>query len=100
MMGVKKRRREDLVQRDSDDEEEEDLSLLVQALTHASYVNEHGGSDNERLEFLGDAVVGHAVSALLYQQFPELSEGELTRRRAALVSEEALAEVRECGGGG
>jgi len=66
-------------------------ALLSQALTHRSYGAEH----NERLEFLGDGVLGCAVAELLYARFPELSEGVLTRLRATLVREEALAEVAE-----
>ena len=68
--------------------------LLAQALTHRSFGPEH----NERLEFLGDGVLGCAVAAELYTRFPRLSEGKLTRLRASLVREEALAEVaRELG---
>jgi ribonuclease III len=66
--------------------------LLQEALTHASYVNEHpGASDYERLEFLGDSVLGLCVSELLLQHMPRASEGRLTRMRAALVNTEALA---------
>ncbi|HEY3077429.1 MAG TPA: ribonuclease III [Burkholderiales bacterium] len=68
--------------------------LLEQALTHRSYGPDH----NERLEFLGDGVLGCAVAAELYERFPRLSEGKLTRLRASLVREEALAELaRELG---
>lgn len=70
--------------------------LLEQALTHSSYANErlHGALDcNERLEFLGDAVLGMVVADQLYREHPELPEGDLTRLRASLVCEEALAEV-------
>jgi ribonuclease-3 len=70
--------------------------LLQQALTHRSYVNEHGEStlgDNERLEFLGDAVLDFLVGDILYQRFPQLPEGDLTRLRAALVRTESLAEL-------
>lgn len=74
---------------------------LVQALTHRSYVFEHGGrveEDNERLEFLGDAVVQLAVSWLLFCRFPDSREGELTRLRAQLVRQDTLASVaREAG---
>lgn len=64
-----------------------------QALTHASYVNEGHThtSNNERLEFLGDAVVGLCISRLLYDRFPDRPEGDLTRFRASLVAGEALA---------
>lgn len=65
---------------------------LQDALTHASFVNEHPGArDYERLEFLGDAVLGLCVSELLLQHIPGATEGRLTRMRAALVNTEALA---------
>src|SRR5690606_36054018 len=68
--------------------------LVQLALTHRSWAFEHGGAPhNERLEFLGDSILGQAVTVKLYRDFPELSEGELSRRRAALVSSVALAEV-------
>jgi ribonuclease III len=63
--------------------------LLEQALTHRS----HGADNNERLEFLGDGVLGCAVADELYARFPQLPEGKLTRLRASLVREEALAEA-------
>jgi ribonuclease-3 len=71
-----------------------DLFLLSRALTHRSYLNEHPEAleDNERLEFLGDAVLDFLVGAWLYNHFPEKSEGELTRLRSALVRTEQLAE--------
>jgi ribonuclease-3 len=71
-----------------------DPLLLIRALTHRSYVNEHPEAieDNERLEFLGDAVLDFLVGAWLYNRFPELSEGSLTRLRSALVRTETLAE--------
>lgn len=70
------------------------LLLLTRALTHRSYVNEHNEAleDNERLEFLGDAILDFVVGAWLYNQFPEMAEGELTRMRSALVCTEQLAE--------
>lgn len=72
---------------------EGDVKLLTRALTHRSFVNEHPSSvsDNERLEFLGDAVLDFVVGAWAYQQFPEMREGELTRLRSALVRTETLA---------
>jgi ribonuclease-3 len=73
------------------------------ALTHKSYVNEHRdeGADNERLEFLGDAVVDLAVSHRLMERFPDADEGELSKLRALLVNEETLARVaRHLGLGG
>ncbi len=72
-----------------------DLSpdILQQALTHSSFAYEQGGFDNERLEFLGDSVLGQAITAALYHQFPDLPEGELAKRRASIVSTGALADV-------
>jgi ribonuclease-3 len=67
--------------------------ILSQALTHSSYAYEQGGLDNERLEFLGDAVVGQAITAALYHHYPDLPEGELAKRRASIVSTGALADV-------
>lgn len=70
-----------------------DVFLLTRALTHRSYVNEHPATleDNERLEFLGDAVLDFVVGAWLYNHFPEMAEGELTRMRSALVCTDRLA---------
>lgn len=71
-----------------------DMSLLQQAFTHASYANEHPGrspGDNERLEFLGDAVLSACISEHLVRSYPEWSEGRLTRVRAAVVCEASLA---------
>ncbi|MDO7882526.1 ribonuclease III [Salinibacterium soli] len=71
-----------------------DPELLVLALTHRSYAYEHGGlAHNERLEFLGDSILGQAVTVMLYRDNPELDEGELAKRRASLVSSAALSEV-------
>ena len=79
--------------------------LLKEALTHSSYANEvqtHRPPDYERLEFLGDAVLEMATSACLYELLPDMREGELTKKRASLVCEEALfhraAEIglKEC----
>ncbi len=69
-----------------------DQRLLSRALTHRSYLNEHPEAleDNERLEFLGDAVLDFVVGAWLYNHYPEMSEGEMTRLRAALVRTEQL----------
>jgi len=69
----------------------EDLRLLTRALTHRSYVNEHPDipSDNERLEFLGDAVLDFVVGSWVYNHYPEMAEGDLTRMRSALVRTEA-----------
>jgi ribonuclease-3 len=70
------------------------LHLLARALTHRSYINEHPEAleDNERLEFLGDAVLDFVAGAWLYNHFPEKAEGDLTRMRSALVCTEQLAE--------
>lgn len=71
-----------------------DETLRLNALTHRSYVNEHpdAGEHNERLEFLGDAVLGFVVGELLYQRYPEMSEAQLTRLRSNLVDEKQLAK--------
>jgi ribonuclease-3 len=66
-----------------------DPDLLRQALTHRSHSTPH----NERLEFLGDGVLNCAIAALLYQQFPALSEGHLSRLRANLVNQETLSRL-------
>ncbi len=70
-----------------------DQLLLSRALTHRSYLNEHPEAleDNERLEFLGDAVLDFLVGAWLYNHYPEMAEGNLTRLRSALVRTEQLA---------
>jgi ribonuclease-3 len=71
----------------------EDPSLLRRALTHRSYINEHPEAveDNERLEYLGDAALDFITAAWIYNRFPEMNEGELTRLRSALVRTEQLA---------
>jgi len=70
-----------------------DRALLELALTHTSYSHEDdGGRGNERLEFLGDAVLDLAVSQILYEVHPEWDEGDLTRTRAGLVNQKSLAE--------
>ena len=71
-------------------------SLLEQAFVHSSYCNENpdlGYPSNERLEFLGDAVLNFVVTEKLYKEFPELPEGELTEIRASLVCRDTLAEL-------
>lgn len=71
------------------------IALLAEALTHRSYLNEHreyAGSHNERLEFLGDAVLELAATDFLFKKFPAKPEGELTAYRAALVNTVSLAE--------
>ena len=68
----------------------EDRSLLETALTHSSYANEHKCKSYERLEFLGDSVLGFVTAEYLFSHFPDLPEGELTKNRAALVCEKSL----------
>jgi ribonuclease III len=71
-------------------------SLFAQALTHSSYANENPASasgSNERLEFLGDAVLGLIVGEQLYVDYPELTEGDMTKLRAYLVKQETLSQV-------
>jgi len=73
-----------------------DLTLLRTALTHSSYANENkrdGAVSNERLEFLGDAVLGMMVSALIYKNNSDMPEGQMTRLRAELVCEKSLAAL-------
>jgi ribonuclease III len=71
-----------------------DPELLRLALTHRSYAYEHGGiAHNERLEFLGDSILGQAVTVRLFHDHPDVDEGELAKRRASLVSSVALAEI-------
>jgi len=76
-----------------------DPALLERALTHRSYAYEHGGlPTNERLEFLGDAVLGLVVTDVLFRDHPDLAEGDLAKLRASVVSTRALAGVaRELG---
>ena len=71
-----------------------DKSLLKLALTHSSYANEMGDASrcNERLEFLGDSVLSLIVSEYIYNKYPNMPEGELTRLRASLVCEKSLCE--------
>ena len=75
-----------------------DPALLSTALNHSSYANEKRGSNeksNERLEFLGDSVLGFVVANYLYEKFPEYPEGRMTRLRAELVCEQSLYAVAE-----
>ncbi|MFC2044238.1 ribonuclease III [Chloroflexota bacterium] len=72
------------------------ISLLEQALIHSSYINENPSftiTSNERLEFLGDAILGLTVAAKLYQDFPYLNEGQMTKIRSALVQRDSLARI-------
>lgn len=73
-----------------------DKTLLLRALTHRSYLNENPDyplEDNQRLEFLGDAVMDYVIAEHLYHRFPEMREGQLTSIRAALVCTETLARL-------
>ncbi len=71
-----------------------DPELLQRALTHRSYAYEHGGvPHNERLEFLGDSVLGVVITETLYRQHPDLPEGKLAKLRASVVNMRALADV-------
>ena len=65
------------------------------ALTHSSYANEHGCASNERLEFVGDSVLGLVTASALYARFPDMPEGKMTRLRAELVCEQSLWNVAE-----
>ena len=69
--------------------------LLSEAMNHSSYANEHrkGLGSNERLEFLGDSILGFVSAEYLFKGHPDLPEGDLTRMRAALVCEQSLYEV-------
>jgi len=72
----------------------DDILLLTRSLTHRSYLNEHPEAleDNERLEFLGDAVLDFIVGEWLYNRFPEMEEGDLTQMRSAFVQTNQLAD--------
>jgi ribonuclease III len=75
-----------------------DITILETALTHRSYINENpqlANEDNERYEFLGDAVLGLCVSDLLFTQYADFSEGTLSKIRAAIVNEKPLAEIAQ-----
>lgn len=75
-----------------------DRGLLMQALVHRSYLHEHPGSavqNNERLEFLGDAVLGFVIAEHIYHRYPELSEGGMTSLRAAVVRAQMLAQLAD-----
>lgn len=75
-----------------------DEALLDRALTHPSWAQENGGTDYERLEFLGDSVLGFIIAGHLHEAFPDLPEGPLTRMKTALVSGNVLADAgRELG---
>ncbi|MEG0779841.1 MAG: ribonuclease III, partial [Oscillospiraceae bacterium] len=75
-----------------------DKAFLDEALQHSSFANEHRGAgmkSNERLEFLGDSVLGFVTAEFLFARHPDLPEGDLTRLRAALVCEDSLHEVAQ-----
>jgi ribonuclease-3 len=73
-------------------------ALLAAALTHRTYANEHGGEDNERLEFLGDSALNFITADAVFAHFPAAPEGDLSRARAALVRRDTLAAwARACG---
>jgi ribonuclease III len=72
-----------------------DADLLAQALRHRSAAHERGVASFERLEFLGDAALSHAVALLVFTRWPDAAEGELTRARAAVVREASLAALAE-----
>ena len=75
-----------------------DENLLLQALTHRSFVNEHEGENlrnNESLEFLGDAVLGFVISSRIFQHYPDLTEGELSKIKAYLASAANLVQLAE-----
>ena len=79
-----------------------DRALLVTALTHSSFANEsHGRAQSyERLEFLGDSILGFVTAEFLYGTFPELPEGKLTKKRASLVCEKSLCGFTRSFGAG
>lgn len=91
------RRRQLLYFADSLGVQFKNLELLNQALTHSSYTKLEDATaiNNEKLEFLGDAVVELATSSYLYRHFPKMSEGELTKARAALVCQDSLSKIAE-----
>ena len=72
-----------------------DPKLLKLALTHSSFAYENGGENNERLEFLGDSILGYVVTSHLYTLLPDLNEGELTKIKNGVVSAQALATVSQ-----
>lgn len=74
----------------------QDIGILLEALTHRSYANEAGDAamaDNDRLEYLGDAVLELVISKHLYKEFPEMDSGQMTKLRASLVNEKELASI-------
>jgi ribonuclease-3 len=69
-----------------------DLAVLEQAFVHESYAKEHGGPSNERMEFLGDSILGAITARWLFERFPDEPEGHLTVRKAAIVNDAQLAQ--------
>lgn len=72
-----------------------DPKLLEVALTHTSYANTHGTESNEKLEFLGDSILEYISSKFLYNNYPKLKEGEMTKVRATVVCEESLYKIAQ-----
>ncbi|MEG1711424.1 MAG: ribonuclease III domain-containing protein, partial [Clostridia bacterium] len=70
-------------------------SMIFQAFTHSSYANDHRIGDNERLEFLGDSVLGFTVATYLYKTYPLKNEGTYSKIKSNVVSTESLAEITE-----
>ena len=70
-----------------------DKVLLEKALTHTSYAYEHKIQSNEKLEYLGDAILEYVISEYLYNNYENLSEGEMTKVRAAVVCEDSLYKI-------
>lgn len=72
-----------------------DAALLLTALTHSSYANEHGCESNERLEFLGDSILSFAVTTYMYSTYPDRDEGVFSKVRSKIVSTESIACIIE-----
>ncbi|MBV8331707.1 MAG: ribonuclease III [Candidatus Eremiobacteraeota bacterium] len=70
-----------------------DLAAVERAFVHESYAKERGGDSNERMEFLGDSILGYVTAAWLYERYPEEPEGQLTVRKAAIVNDSRLAQT-------
>ena len=70
-----------------------DILLIEKALTHTSYAYEHGTESNEKLEYLGDAILEYVISDYLFNNYKNLSEGEMTKVRATVVCEDSLYKI-------
>ena len=70
-----------------------DLALVERSFVHESYAKERGGASNERMEFLGDSVLGFVIAAWLFERYPDETEGQLTVRKAAIVNDSRLAQT-------